>query len=111
MSSYLKLLKSLGTYVDVARDIYNYIPDNPNTLGETPGTVIDQYLPNLDNKGIVEETESSDWFQNGEALTYPQDLFSVGNQAYVFFIVRDPTLDNSQILKRIGLYMPPEIKA
>ena len=53
MSSYLKLLKSLGTYVDVARDIYNYIPDNPNTLGETPGTVIDQYLPNLDNKGIV----------------------------------------------------------
>ena len=109
MSNFLKLLESLGTYVDVARDIYNYIPDNPNTLGETPGTVIDQYLPS--KPVIAEKTESEDWFQNGEALTYPQDLFSTGNQAYVFFVVRDPTLDSSRVLKRIGLYMPPEIKA
>ena len=109
MSNFLKLLESLGTYVDVARDIYNYIPDNPNTLGETPGTVIDQYLPS--KPVIAEKTESEDWFQNGEALTYPQDLFSTGNQAYVFFVVRDPTLDSSRVLKRIGLYMPPDIRA
>jgi hypothetical protein len=109
MSNYLKLLKSLGTYVDSAKDIYNYIPDDPDSLGETPGDVVDQYLPR--DKSIVEETESSDWFTNDkEALIYPQDLFSVGNQAYIFFIIRDPVLDSAKILKRIGLYMPPEIK-
>ena len=110
MSNYLKLLKSLGTYVDTARDIYNFTPDNPDALGETPGEVIDSYLPR-NTSATVEETESDDWFKDDkEALIYPQDLFSIGNQAYVFFIIRDPVIASSKILKRIGLYMPPEIK-
>lgn len=113
MSNYLKLLKSLGTYVDIAQTIYHFIPDDPKVLGETPGSVVDKYLPNGKKAlaGLSEETESSEWFlEDKEALVYPQDLFSIGNQAYIFFILRDPVADSAVIHKRIGLYMPPEIR-
>lgn len=43
-------------------------------------------------------------------LIYPSDLFREGQEAYIFFVLRDSVEQQAVPLKRIGLYMPPSIK-
>lgn len=54
-------------------------------------------------KATTKEPEKSD-------AMYPSDLFSPGNEACIIFFIRDSVAKNSKILKRIALYMPPNIK-
>lgn len=43
-------------------------------------------------------------------LIYPSNLFATGQEAYIFFVIRDSVMQKNTPLKRIGMYMPPSIK-
>ena len=44
------------------------------------------------------------------ALIYPDNLFQSGQEAYIFFVIRDSVSQSNTLFKRIALYMPPSVK-
>jgi hypothetical protein len=61
-------------------------------------------------KLVAEASESTMHIDYKSPLIYPSDLFSEGQEAYIFFVIRDSVEQQTTPLKRIGLYMPPSIK-
>lgn len=57
---------------------------------------------------VVRDLDS--FYDDGESLIYPGDLFTPGNEAYVLFFMRESTVASAKILKRIAMYMPPSIR-
>lgn len=99
MSSFLDFIKALKGYVPSGEEIAKNVLFMENGLDKTT-------IPTT----LLADDKSADFFTNGDALVYPQNLFSPGNEAYILFNIRDGVKDNTKTLKRIALYMPPGIK-
>ncbi|CAB4141271.1 hypothetical protein UFOVP410_110 [uncultured Caudovirales phage] len=109
MSKYLDFLNSVAPSVtDVAQYLKTVIEtaSRSSSSRDIPGALKEtiQEIKNL------KPTEGSYFFQDGQALSFPSDLFSPGNEAYVLFFMREPTIATPKVLKRIAMYMPPSIK-
>lgn len=107
---YLDFIKSVLPYATTMKDLLGQTTFRQGLDATDPNT-IEQNLPNFTSSAPwTTETESSGWFKDGNPLIYPQNLFSPGNEAYIFFIMRDSNVQSSAVYKRVGLYMPPGIK-
>ena len=104
---YLDFIKSVLPYATTMKDLLGEAGFRSG-LEATGGSIIEQNMPK--KVSINSNTEAKGWFKDEGALVYPQNLFSPGNEAYIFFIMRDSNLQSTAVYKRIGLYMPPGIK-
>ena len=103
------------SFLNFLGDLKGYIP----SLGDIAKTLLfgglfEDVIPKNDRFFAAPEGEerNKNWYEDDTkgALIYPQDLFEPGNEAYVLFFMRDPVYRDKKLLKRIALYMPPDIK-
>lgn len=108
--SYLDFVKKVAKFADVVNKVAG-IGFAGGTLDETKNADVQASLPeDVSTKLVGEKTEDEAWMKDKGALIYPQNLFQPGQQAYIFFLMRDSNLRSTAVYKRIGLYMPPAIK-
>ena len=68
----------------------------------------------LDDKEAAKLTENKEemniHMDYKNPLVYPNNLFEEGQEAYIFFVIRDSVSQSNTVFKRIALYMPPSVK-
>lgn len=101
------------SYLDLIQKVkkIDFLKNSSFFPGPTAESTISAFAPTNASQIIANQTtETEDFFKDSSAVIYPQNLFSPGNEAYVFFIMRDAVLNSQSVYKRLALYMPPSIK-
>jgi len=113
--SFIKFMGDLGAYVPTLGDLAKGVLLSGSDLFTEllkvvpPSTDLSQLQQDVVDAQIAKTAKSETDYTDGTSVYYPNDLFSAGVEAYIAFFMRDPVEKTAKTLKRVALYMPPNI--